>query len=249
MKIKVSNIIVTGAASGFGREISIKLSSEGANIYALDIDKKGLESLKKTNSNITTFICDVTDSERIKEIVEKIFDLNNKINVLINNAGIMINSPLINLFDSKNSLHSEELFEKVIRVNLLSVFKVTRVVVFNMIKNRNKGVIINIGSIASNGNAGQTAYSASKAGVSAMSKVWSKELGAFGIRSVEISPGFIDTKGTHNAIEEKALKNWVMKTPIKRTGKIEEIVEAIRFSITNDFFNGESINLNGGLII
>ena len=249
MKIQDSNIIVTGAASGFGREISKTFSSEGASIYALDIDKNGLESLKKTNKNITTFICDVTDSHRINDVVNDIFNSNKKINVLVNNAGIMISSPLINLLDSKNSLHSEELFEKVINVNLFSVFKMTRVVAFNMIKKRNKGVIINIGSIASNGNAGQTAYSASKAAVGAMSKVWAKELGAFGIRAVEISPGFIDTKGTHYAIEEKALKNWVMKTPIKRTGKIEEVVEAIRFSITNDFFNGESININGGLIL
>jgi 3-oxoacyl-[acyl-carrier protein] reductase len=82
-----------------------------------------------------------------------------------------------------------------------------------------------------------------------MTKVWSKELGVFGIRSVAISPGFIDTAGTHDALEEKMLNKWIEQTPLKRTGKIEEIVAAVRFVIENDFVNGEVIQVNGGLTI
>ena len=249
MNIKDANIIITGAASGFGREISISLDSEGANIFAIDIDKDSLQSLKEINKNINIFQCDVTDSLQIEKVIKQIFNLNMQINVLINNAGIMKNSPLINLFDSKNSMHSEDLFDDVIKTNLYSVFNMTRRVAYNMIKKRNKGVIINIGSISSKGNAGQTAYAASKAAIIAMSNVWAKELGAFGIRSAVVSPGFIDTKGTHNALEDKALKNWINKTPLKRTGRINEVVSSVKFVIKNEFFNGEEININGGLKI
>jgi 3-oxoacyl-[acyl-carrier protein] reductase len=82
-----------------------------------------------------------------------------------------------------------------------------------------------------------------------MTKVWAKELGAFGIRSVSISPGFIDTEGTRDALEEKMLNTWISKTPLKRTGNIEEIVATVQFAIENEFLNGEVININGGLVI
>ena len=125
----------------------------------------------------------------------------------------------------------------------------THSVVNKMIGNRNKGVIINISSIAAKGNAGQTAYAATKASVEAMSKVWAKELGGFGIRAVAIAPGFINTIGTHDALEEKMLAKWIGKTQLNRTGEISEIVLAAQFAIENDFFNGEVLNVNGGLVV
>jgi len=125
----------------------------------------------------------------------------------------------------------------------------TRSVAAKMIKYRNKGVIVNISSISARGNAGQTAYAASKAAIEAMSKVWAKEFGCFGIRSVAVAPGFIDTAGTHDALEEKMLEQWIAKTPLRRTGNISEVVATIKFAIENDFMNGEVINVNGGLVI
>jgi 3-oxoacyl-[acyl-carrier protein] reductase len=82
-----------------------------------------------------------------------------------------------------------------------------------------------------------------------MTKVWAKELGIFGIRSVAVSPGFIDTAGTHDALEEKMLNKWIEQTPMRRTGSIEEVTSAVQFAIENDFVNGEIINVNGGLTI
>jgi 3-oxoacyl-[acyl-carrier protein] reductase len=249
MQIAEAKIIITGAGSGFGKNMTIYFAARNAQVYAVDIDEKSLSQLKKEHSTIQTFVCDVTDNVKVEKVIEEIYLLDSKTNVLINNAGIMKNAPLINILQRPDSKHNIDLWHRVIDVNQHAVFYTTRAFAEQMIKKRNKGVIINISSIAAAGNAGQTAYSASKAAVEAMTKVWSKELGVFGIRAVAIAPGFIDTAGTHDALEEKMLNKWIEQTPLKRTGKIEEIVSAVRFVIENDFVNGEVIQVNGGLTI
>lgn len=250
MELSKANIIITGAGAGFGKAMSLYFSSKGAKVYALDIEEESLTKLKHENEDtIHTFKCDVADNNQVEAVVDQIFGIDQSINILINNAGIMKNAPLINLLNRSDNRHSLELWNKVLQVNLNGVFYMTRSVVNKMIKNRNKCIIINISSIASKGNAGQTAYSASKAAVEAMSKVWAKELGAFGIRSVAIAPGFINTMGTRDALEEKMLMKWIEKTPLGRTGEIDEVVLAVQFAIENDFFNGEVLHVNGGLIV
>ena len=247
MELSKTNIIVTGAGSGFGKTMTLLFSSMGAKVYAIDIDAIALNRLKEENADIETFNCDVSDNNQVENIVDEIFLLKKSINVLINNAGIMKNAPLVNLLNRPESRHSVELWARVIEVNQNSVFYMTRSVANKMIKNRNKGVIINISSISARGNIGQTAYAASKAAVEAMTKVWAKELGFFGIRSVAIAPGFMDTAGTHDAVEEKMLNKWIEQTPLKRTGSILEVVSTVKFAIENDFVNGEVLNVNGGL--
>ena len=249
MKLKNANIIITGAGSGFGESMSLYFAKKNTNVYALDIDLNSLNKLKETNTNINIFECDITDVQKVESTIEKIFSLNKNINVLINNAGIMENSPLINLLNKEEPMHSVDLFEKIMNVNQNGVFNVTRNVVKKMIDNRNKGVIINFSSISSYGNIGQTAYSASKASVEAMTMVWAKELGVFGIRSAAIAPGFINTDSTHNTLNENMLSEWINKTPIKRLGQIQEVVRSVEFVIKNDFINGEVIKVNGGLRI
>ncbi len=249
MKLKNANIIITGAGSGFGESMSLYFAKKNTNVYALDIDLNSLNKLRETKTNINIFECDITDIQKVESTIEKIFSLNKNINVLINNAGIMENSPLINLLNKEEPMHSVDLFEKIMNVNQNGVFNVTRNVVKKMIDNRNKGVIINFSSISSYGNIGQTAYSASKASVEAMTMVWAKELGVFGIRSAAIAPGFINTDSTHNTLNENMLSEWINKTPIKRLGQIQEVVRSVEFIIKNDFINGEVIKVNGGLRI
>ena len=249
MELNKTNIIVTGAGSGFGKAMSLFFSSLGAKVYALDIDDIALHRLKEENREIEIFKCDVSDNNQVENIVDEVFSLEKSINVLINNAGIMKNAPLVNLLNRPDSRHSIELWTRVIEVNQNSVFFMTRSVANRMIKNRNKGVIINISSISARGNIGQTAYAATKAAVESMTKVWAKELGFFGIRSVAIAPGFMDTAGTHDALEEKMLNKWIEQTPLRRTGTINEVVSAIKFVIENDFVNGEIVNVNGGLTL
>jgi 3-oxoacyl-[acyl-carrier protein] reductase len=249
MNLREAKIIITGAGSGFGKNMAIHFADRQAQVYAVDINEDALAQLKAENATIHTFVCDITDSDIVEKVFEKIFSADGETNVLINNAGIMKNAPLINMLKRPDGRHQIELWHQVIAVNQSAVFYTTREFADQMIKKRNKGVIINISSIAAAGNAGQTAYSASKAAVESMTKVWAKELGAFGIRSVSISPGFIDTEGTRDALEEKMLNTWISKTPLKRTGNIEEIVATVQFAIENEFLNGEVININGGLVI
>ena len=119
----------------------------------------------------------------------------------------------------------------------------------SIVMHRSKGVIVNISSISACGNEGQTAYSAAKAGVNAMTVTWSKELGPMGIRCNAISPGFIDTDSTHNALKEKIIAHIHSNTPLRRLGQVEEVSQAVASVIANDFINGVILNVDGGLKI
>lgn len=249
MDLSTAKIIITGAAAGFGKAMAVFFANLGATVFALDVNENALNTLKSEYSHITILPCDLTDNIQVEETIGRIFNIDRKVNVLINNAGIMKNAPLINLLNREDKKHSIELWHQVMNINLHAVFYTSRMFAEQMVKNRNKGVIINISSIAAQGNVGQTAYSASKAALEAMTKVWAKELGSFGIRSVAVAPGFIDTSGTHDALEETMLAQWVNKTPLRRTGTIDEVVTTIRFVIENEFVNGTTISTNGGLTL
>lgn len=249
MNIKGLRIIITGAGAGFGKEMTLQLAKQGAIIAAIDIDPNALVTLKNECPGIQTRVCNVADNNRVEKTVDEVFSVFGGVEVLINNAGIMKNAPLVNILNKTEKRHSVELWNNVIAINQSGVFYMTRACADNMINKRCKGVIINISSISAQGNMGQTAYSASKAAVEAMTKVWAKELGRFRIRSVAIAPGFMDTAGTAEAIEEKMLEQWIEKTPLRRTGTIDEVVKTVIFAIENDFVNGVVINVNGGLTI
>ncbi len=249
MKIEGSRVIITGAGSGFGRQMALRLSSLGARVAALDLNVSALESLVQNDPTIQSFPCNVSNPVEVEKSVEMIFSKLEGVDVLVNNAGIMKNAPLVNFLNREDRKHPLGVWDDVISINQSGVFYMSRACVDRMIAKRCKGVIINISSIAAQGNAGQTAYSASKAAVEAMTKVWAKELGAFGIRSVAIAPGFMDTAGTANALEEKMLAQWIEKTPLRRTGSIDEVVKAVSFIIDNDFLNGVVIPVNGGLVL
>jgi len=118
-----------------------------------------------------------------------------------------------------------------------------------MITTRTKGVIVNISSVSAGGNAGQSAYSAAKAGVNALTAVWAKELSPLGIRVVAVAPGFTETESTKETVSEATLRETVKKVPLRRLGKPEEIAEGVLGAIRNDFFNGKVLELDGGLII
>ena len=166
---------------------------------------------------------------------------------MINNAGIIHNEPLVKLSSNGIQKHSLENWNKVISVNLDSVFNMTSNVVEKMILKRTKGLIINISSISANGNAGQTVYSATKAAVNALTFTWAKELGIMGIRVISISPGFIDINSTHISLEEEKKKEIIKKIPLRRLGKLKNIVETVLFSIENDYFTGKVIEIDGGI--
>lgn len=249
MKIEGKNILVTGASSGIGNRAANYLSSKGASVIALDKDIDGLKLLKKKNKSVCFFQCNLEESASIDSVFKKLVSSNTNIDILINCAAIMFNSPIVKLQDGQLISHKYEDWQKVIGINLTGTFYVTSHVVKNMLSFRKKGLIINLSSICAQGNPGQAAYSASKAGVEGFSRALSKELGPLGIRTVILSPGFIDSPGMHQAISEKSVKKWRDLNPLRRLGAIDEVLEGIKMIISNDYINGSTIEINGGLTI
>ena len=238
-------VVITGGAGGLGFPTAVWLKNFGYKVIVVD--------LKKTDDisrgNFDFFKADVTDSEVVESVINEIITKYNKIDVLINFAGVIYNEPIINIMNPSKMRHDFDNFKKNININLNSVFLVSSFVIEQMVMKRTKGVIINISSISASGNAGQTAYSAAKAGVEAMTKTWAKELGSFGIRSVAVAPGFIDTSSTSSALNENIINHIKTNTPLKRLGKEENISKTVQFIIENDFINGTVVKVNGGLSI
>jgi len=247
MNVAEANVLITGGASGLGKAMATYLAGKAATVIVADKNEAALAQLQSECPDIKCYNADLTDFQAVQAVVDAIFAAHGKINVLVNNAGIIHSEPLINMLSREDMKHSVENWRKTIDINLNAVFYMTVNVAEKMVKTRSKGVIINISSIASYGNMGQSAYSASKAAINALTVTWSKELGMFGIRCVAVAPGFIDTPSTAAALTEAKIKAYRNATPLGRMGKTEELVHAVTFIIENDFYNGTILNLDGGL--
>lgn len=239
--------IVTGAAQNIGHGIALALASKGCRVAILDINQEKLDAIDK--GDFLCIACDAADPIQAANAVDAVVAHFGRIDILVNSAGWICNSPLYNFLDRKNGRHDFALWEKAMRSNLTTTFLMGSCVVEKMVRTRTKGLIVNISSVASRGNAGQSAYSAAKAGVNALTVAWAKELGAMGIRAVSISPGFIDTAATHQAMTEERLREWISKTPLRRLGQIEDISQSVIFAAENDYLTGTVLEVDGGLRI
>lgn len=246
MKLENKVAIVTGGASGLGKAIVELLLQSGTRVAVLDINQEALNSLE-ASENILKIVCDITKEKEVAKAIEKTRVKFQKIDILVNNAGILYSEPLINIM-SKEKRHSIEKWQKVIDINLTAPFVLSSYVAEQMVMNRIKGVIVNISSISAKGNAGQSAYSAAKAGLESMTKVWAKELGSFGIRCVAVAPGFMNTESTHGAVTQEILDCVKREIPIKKLGKPEDIADAVKFAIQSDYMNGKTLQIDGGLV-
>ena len=240
MEIKGRVIIVTGGVGNLGGAIVKTLEAEGAIVIVLDLQKV---------NKLNYYAVDLCNERKVVEIIEIIIEKYKKIDVLINNAGVIYSEPLVNILNPLQRRHSYESFSKYVTLNLDTTFITGSIVAEQMVLKRTKGLIINMSSISAVGNAGQSAYSAAKAGVEALTRTWSKELGVFGIRSIAISPGFINTNSTSLALNESMIKYIKKNTPLRSLGEVENISDTILFAIKNDYLNGEVVNVNGGLTI
>lgn len=247
MKLNESNILITGGASGLGKTMAMQLASTAANVIVVDRNEEALAQLAAECPGINCYTADLTNYDAVQNLVASIFQKFGKLNVLVNNAGIIHSEPLINILSRPDTKHNLENWRKTIDINLNAVFYVTVNVAEQMVKTRSKGVIINISSISSYGNMGQSAYAATKAAINALTVTWSKELGMFGIRCAAIAPGFIDTPSTRAALTEAKITAYKNATPIRRMGTTDELLHAVVFIIENDFYNGDILDLNGGL--
>ena len=240
-ELKENNIIVTGATGGIGNSIIKKLYDAGANILATGTKNEKLEELKKKFQNIQILKFDISQIDNLENFIENATkQLGGKLDCLVNNAGITQDNLAIRM--------SIEEWKKVIDVNLTSTFLISKFAIKKMLKNK-KGKIINITSVVGHtGNLGQTNYTASKAGIVAMSKSLAIEYAKKNININCISPGFIKTAMT-NKIDEKFKEVIISKIPSARLGEPEDVANAVIFlaSPQSDYINGETLHVNGGM--
>ncbi len=245
MNIEDQTILISGAAGSVGTFITKVLSQKARKVIVVDRDLAKLDILK-SESKIEVYVCDLAHPEEVVTVVGAILN-EHPVSVLINLAGLIHSEPLVNLLNKENSHHSFIAWDNTIKSNLYSAFYLSSLVAESMVKKRIKGVIINTSSVAAQGNLGQTAYSAAKAGIEAMTKVWSKELGMFKIRCACVAPGFFNTPSTHSSLNETVIEKWKKMTPIGKLGELSEFTNALTFIIENDFYNGKVLQLDGGL--
>jgi 3-oxoacyl-[acyl-carrier protein] reductase len=243
-----NRIIITGAASGFGSFLAEYMKDKADKLFLIDINTDGLQRFKGLEGT-ELLGCDLTDYDQTTSVIKEIFDKEPGINILINNAGIIHSELLINFFNRQDRRHSKLSWDKMLDVNLTTVFNCSVNVIDNMIRNKTKGLVINISSISANGNSGQSVYSAAKAGVNALTIAWSRELSMFGIRTASIAPGFFDTPSTHTALKENVVNKIISEIPSKRLGQLEELAKAVEFIIDNEYFNGKILELDGGMVL
>ena len=239
--LKENNLIVTGATGGIGNSIIEKLYNAGANILATGTKTEKLEELKKKFQNIQTMKFDISQTENLENFIEDATKkLEGKLDCLVNNAGITQDNLAIRM--------SIEEWKKVIDINLTSTFLISKFAIKKMLKNK-RGKIINITSVVGHtGNLGQTNYTASKAGIVAMSKSLAIEYAKKNINVNCISPGFIKTTMT-DKIDEKFKEVIISKIPSARLGEPEDVANAVIFlaSSHSDYINGETLHVNGGM--
>jgi 3-oxoacyl-[acyl-carrier protein] reductase len=250
MNIAGSNILVTGGGRGIGRFLVDRLDSAFGRVVVLDKDASLCVELREASAGrIGAWPCDVSDPEAVDAALQAVFDSGFEPHVLINNAGLIHSEPLVNMLARGDQAHSRESWRRVMAADLDSVFFVTSRVVAKMLAKRSKGVVISISSISANGNPGQSAYSAAKAGVNALTRTWAKELGAFGLRFAAVAPGFIDTPSTRSALSEATLARLQQQIPLRRLGDLESIFLAVRHVIENDYLTGTVVEIDGGMVI
>ncbi|MEO1060708.1 MAG: SDR family NAD(P)-dependent oxidoreductase [Actinomycetota bacterium] len=237
--------LVTGGAHGIGRCVVDRLAERCRAVAVFDLAPRE----EPTASNVTWHAVDVGEPEAVERGVREVAERHGGIDVCVNNAGIMHSEPLVNVLDRDDRRHRLDTWRRVIDVDLTGVFLVTVNVVDEMVSRRSVGVIVNISSVAAQGNPGQSAYSAAKAGVDALTATWGKELGVHGIRAVGIAPGFTETEGGAAALGERALAERVRQTPLRRLGAVDDIAAAVLAVIENDFITATTVQVDGGLVL
>jgi 3-oxoacyl-[acyl-carrier protein] reductase len=238
--------IVTGASQGIGEAIALSLAEDRATVILVDIQKDKLdevaEKIKSGNGLAYSYSADVSQSDQVSELVERVIEEHQKIDFLVNNAGITRDGLLLRL--------KEQDWDSVIAVNLKGVFNFSKAVIRNMISNR-FGRIVNISSVVGlMGNAGQTNYSASKAGVIGFTKSLSREVAARGITVNAVAPGYITTAMTEELSEE--VKNaFVEFIPMKRFGTPDEVAQVVKFFLSEkaSYITGQVLSINGGMLM
>jgi len=251
MQLKDKVVVVTGGARGIGKAIAWSFAARGAKLALIDLNQSDLDAAQAefTAAGATTITsaANVAREPQVIEALDRVVAEYGRLDVMVNNAGIIKDGLLVKVKDGKvvGKMGLDQ-WQAVVDVNLTGVFLCGREAAERMIKLGNGGVIINISSISRAGNAGQSNYSATKAGVTAMAVAWAKELARFGIRAGSIAPGFTRTD-LLAGMPPEMLDKVTAPVPLKRLGLPEEIGHAAVFIAENDFFTARSVDVDGGL--
>lgn len=246
MKLRDKVSIVTGAGRGIGHATALKFAREGAKVIVCDINQEWVDEvvqeIRKEGHEALGFKVDVTDKKSISAMVKAVVEKYARIDCLVNNAGIVMDSQLKKM--------TEDQFDRVIEINLKGVYNCTKAVVDIMLEQQS-GVILNASSIVGiYGNFGQTNYAASKFGVIGMVKTWARELGRKGIRANAVCPGFIETP-ILKSIPDKVLRAIKDRVPLGRLGTPADIANVYAFLASDEaaYINGAVIEVSGGAVI
>jgi 3-oxoacyl-[acyl-carrier protein] reductase len=246
MRLKDKVAIITGSARGIGQATALKFAAEGARVVVCDLDRQAVDEvvaqIAAAAGQAIGFTVNVTDKASIAAMVKGVMDKHGRIDVLVNNAGIVDDAMFRKMTD--------EQFERVIDVNLKGTYNCARAVVDIMIA-QNAGVILNASSVVGlYGNFGQTNYAASKFGVIGMAKTWARELGRKGIRANAVCPGFVETT-ILKSIPEKVMQAMIDRVPLGRLAKPEEIANTYAFLASDEasYINGAVIEVSGGATV
>jgi 3-oxoacyl-[acyl-carrier protein] reductase len=250
MRLKDKVCLITGGAAGIGKATAEKFVSEGAKVVICDVDAENGQATAAELGCIFHQV-DISDRQAVQSWVERVIAGYDRVDVLVNNAGILRDGLFVKVKEGvvvKQMPESD--FDLVINVNLKGVFNCTQVVAPYMI-NQGGGVILNATSIVGlDGNFGQTNYVASKAGVIGMTKVWSRELGRYNIRVNAVAPGFTATEMV-KAMPENILDGMRGRTPLGRLGEPEDIANAYLFLASDEasFITGTVLRVDGGIVV
>jgi 3-oxoacyl-[acyl-carrier protein] reductase len=255
MKLAELKIIVTGAASGMGREFSLQLAAAGASVGAADINEEALTDLVAAASElpgrVVPLIANVADEESVAALINDAHEQLGGLNGLINNAGIFRDGLLVKKDRETGAVKKMSLknWNAVINVDLTGPFLCTRDFAAKMIETGTKGsVVVNISSVARHGNMGQSNYSAAKAGLIADTKLWALELARYGVRTGAVAPGFVNTP-ILQGMRPDVLEGMLKAVPLRRAAEPEEIWMAVKFIIECGYFTGRCIDVDGGITI
>jgi 3-oxoacyl-[acyl-carrier protein] reductase len=247
IKLKDRVVIVTGGARGIGKAIALSFAREGAKVALVDVDREKLEVLKneigKKNGNVIAFPCDITKSVEVKALVNQVRNAFDRIDVLVNNAGIIRRGTIETV--------TEEDWDRVIEVNLKGTFNCCRAVVETM-RSQRYGKIVNVSSIA--GKTGDITsapgYGPSKAGMDALTKTLARQLAPYGINVNGVAPHAIETEMSAQWSEEKR-NEIIASIPLGRLGKPEDVANAVLFLASDEasFITGEILDVNGGALM
>lgn len=252
MRLKDKIALVTGGAAGIGKATAIRFAEEGATVVICDLNETaGQQTSAEIGERCMFYKVNVADRQEVQAWVEDVVVRFQRIDALVNNAGVLRDGLLVKVKEGQLvSQMPEEQFDLVISVNLKGVFNCTQAVAPVMIR-QGGGVILNATSVVGlDGNFGQTNYVASKAGVIGMTKVWARELGRFNIRVNAVAPGFTATEMVA-AMPEKILDGMKARTPLGRLGEPRDIANAYVFLASDEasFITGDTLRVDGGIVV